>query len=255
MPPLVSCIMPTKNRREFIPSAIRSFLRQVYEPKELIIIDDGEPIYDLIPKDDRILYVHVPPSTTGWKRNKGCYLAVGSVIANWDDDDWSGAHRLEDQIQRLLKTGKAVTGYNETVRYDVLTGNFHFTGGGPPYFASGTSQCYLKSWWDDHCYPNCSVGEDSVFSREARLADQLAIAPVGRMMVVRTHENNTDKVDLKRLEKIDRLKVDFEFIQEIEGKLPYSHVCSDLCKELAQQQFNSPVVEYKVSSLPEVRTR
>ena len=39
--PLVSCIMPTYNRREFVPLAIRYFLRQDYANKELIIIDDG----------------------------------------------------------------------------------------------------------------------------------------------------------------------------------------------------------------------
>ena len=48
--PMVSCIMPTYNRREFIPNAIRYFLRQDYDNKELIIIDDGtDNIADLVP--------------------------------------------------------------------------------------------------------------------------------------------------------------------------------------------------------------
>jgi glycosyltransferase involved in cell wall biosynthesis len=39
---LVSCIMPTFNRRAFVPQAIRYFLRQDFEHKELIIVDDGD---------------------------------------------------------------------------------------------------------------------------------------------------------------------------------------------------------------------
>jgi len=50
--PLVSCLMPTYNRRFFIPWAITYFLRQDYSDKELIIIDDGEDcIRDLVPVD------------------------------------------------------------------------------------------------------------------------------------------------------------------------------------------------------------
>jgi len=47
--PLVSCIMPTYNRRQFVPQAIKYFLRQDYPHKELIILDDGtDKIRDLV---------------------------------------------------------------------------------------------------------------------------------------------------------------------------------------------------------------
>jgi glycosyltransferase involved in cell wall biosynthesis len=53
--PVVSCIMPTFNRRRFISQAINYFLRQDYTSKELIVVDDGtEVVKDLIPLDDRI---------------------------------------------------------------------------------------------------------------------------------------------------------------------------------------------------------
>ena len=52
--PLVSCIMPTYNRRHFVPRAIRSFLRQDFPHKELVIVDDGaEAVGDLVPVDPR----------------------------------------------------------------------------------------------------------------------------------------------------------------------------------------------------------
>ena len=42
---VASCIMPTYNRWRFVLQAIKYFLRQDYEPKELIIIDGGTTIY------------------------------------------------------------------------------------------------------------------------------------------------------------------------------------------------------------------
>jgi len=54
---MVSCVMPTYNRRAFVPHAIRYFLRQDYPLKELIIIDDGtDSIADLVPDDPSIRY-------------------------------------------------------------------------------------------------------------------------------------------------------------------------------------------------------
>jgi glycosyltransferase involved in cell wall biosynthesis len=55
--PLVSCIMPTANRRPFLPEAIRLFLGQDYPESELIVLDDGEDaIADLIPDHPRIRF-------------------------------------------------------------------------------------------------------------------------------------------------------------------------------------------------------
>ncbi len=51
--PLVSCIMPTRDRRAFVPRAIAYFLRQDYANKELVIVDDGtDPVSDLVPVDE-----------------------------------------------------------------------------------------------------------------------------------------------------------------------------------------------------------
>ena len=50
--PLASCIMPTYNRRQFIPRAVAYFLAQDYPNLELVVVDDGsDPIDDLLPAD------------------------------------------------------------------------------------------------------------------------------------------------------------------------------------------------------------
>ena len=62
--PLASCIMPTANRRRFVPEAIRYFLAQDYPNKELIVIDDGAAaVVDLIPENERIRYIRLPCKT------------------------------------------------------------------------------------------------------------------------------------------------------------------------------------------------
>jgi hypothetical protein len=272
----VSMVCPTYDRARYMLTALRCFLQQTYWNKELIIIDDGySPLdYPVFVDDSRVKYIHLGVRTaTGTKRNIGIDAASGDVIANMDDDDWSSAHRIEDEVRRLVSTGKAVTGYNSTVVYDEATGLLYKNLGGPPYFASGTSQCYFKEWWTKHPYPDVSYGEDSVFSRTARLSDQLSIADVGKMMVARKHSSNTDFVAVKRLKPIHQDDVSKDVFpafaapnisyppttrwDEVKSFIQEPHVCSEECKKEAEQQFNSPVVDaqFHADWLPEIVTR
>lgn len=58
--PLVSFIMPTRNRRSFVSQSISYFLKQDYPNKELVIIDYGEDnVADLIHNDEKIRYDHL----------------------------------------------------------------------------------------------------------------------------------------------------------------------------------------------------
>jgi glycosyltransferase involved in cell wall biosynthesis len=259
--PLVSVVMPTYNRAKYVPTAIRCFSQQGYWNKEMIIVDDGTETLT-IPADARISYIKLDRrTTTGEKRNIGARRANGQIIANWDDDDWSHPHRLEDEVQRLFKTRKMVTGYNASVIYDEATGNFHKINAGPPYFASGSSQCYWKYWWERHPYPDCSFGEDSVFARTARLADELAIAEPGQMLVVRRHATNTSDVFVPRLPRLTKEDISPEFFLAIErekANLDYMwepHLCTEQCRVMAALQYAAEVVDYRVTSLPEVGTR
>ena len=98
--PLVSCIMPTYNRRAFVPQAIRCFLRQDYPNCELLVIDDGtEPVADCVPESENIRYVRLDQKMTiGAKRNLACEQARGEFIVHWDDDDWYPPWRVRMQV-------------------------------------------------------------------------------------------------------------------------------------------------------------
>lgn len=106
--PLISCIMPTKNRRAFVAQALRYFERQDYPNKELIVVDDGEDlVVDLASQYPYVCYL-APQymHSVGGKRNIACEAAHGEIICHWDDDDWYAPTRLSYQVASLL-TGEA----------------------------------------------------------------------------------------------------------------------------------------------------
>ncbi len=110
--PLVSCIMPTYNRRAYVPRAIRYWQAQDYPHAELIIIDDGtDPVEDLVPADPRARYIRpAERKTIGAKRNLACEQARGDLLINWDDDDWSAPWRVSYQVDMFLKQDVDISG-------------------------------------------------------------------------------------------------------------------------------------------------
>ncbi|WP_126555610.1 glycosyltransferase family 2 protein [Dictyobacter kobayashii] len=110
--PLVSCIMPTKNRRGFVEQALGYFEKQDYPNKELIIVDDGEDlVVDLVAQRPYVRYfapqyIH----SVGAKRNFACEAARGELICHWDDDDWYSPTRLSYQVAPLLTNTADITG-------------------------------------------------------------------------------------------------------------------------------------------------
>src|SRR5882757_9467953 len=100
--PVVTVLCLTRNRRSWIPHAIRCFQTQTYQAKRMLIVGDGEEVEDLIPFDDlRISYCKLGdqerPETVGEKRNLGCSLIHSDIIAVQDDDDYYSPERIADQ--------------------------------------------------------------------------------------------------------------------------------------------------------------
>lgn len=178
--PLVSCIMPTANRRPFVPRAIHYFLRQDYEPKELLIVDDGaDPIGDLVPADDRIKYIRLDKTiTVGAKRNFACEKARGEIIVHWDDDDWHAPHQISYQVNALCSTKKSVCGINRLLFYDTVEGQAwqYLYPPGRKAWLSGSSLCYTRAFWSSHRFADIDVGEDGRFVWAAKPGDILLLS-------------------------------------------------------------------------------
>ena len=82
--PRISAIMPTADRRRFVPAAIAQFLAQGRDDVELVILDDGaDSVADLIPGDPRIRYFREETRRIlGDKRNRLCDRARGEIIVH-----------------------------------------------------------------------------------------------------------------------------------------------------------------------------
>ena len=100
---MISCIMPTRNRREWIPAAVDCFLWQTHTDSELIVLDSGEHAIEyLLPKSPRIRHIpDSPDHTLGVLCNHAAAAARGEWIAVWDDDDWYWPGRLDEQLQAI----------------------------------------------------------------------------------------------------------------------------------------------------------
>jgi glycosyltransferase involved in cell wall biosynthesis/predicted O-methyltransferase YrrM len=165
--PLVSCIMPTFDRRDFVPRAITYFQRQDYPNKQLIIVDDGtDPVADLIPPDKSIQYIHLPQrASVGAKRNLACEQSAAPLIAHWDDDDWHAPQRLRYQVDHILNSKAAICGLKDLLFFDTRDGKawqFNYPDGQRPWL-SGNSLVYTREFWTTHRFPEINVGEDGCF--------------------------------------------------------------------------------------------
>ncbi len=163
--PLVSCIMPTFDRRPFIPASVACWLAQDYENRELIVLDDGkDKIKDRLPEDPRIWYYEISPrELTGRKLNHCCELARGEIICRFDDDDWSSNDRISDQVRRLQAGGAPVTGYSHMFFWNMIRGVASLYRPKRPDWIAGTSFCFLKEFWQTHQFHEIHQGSDSKF--------------------------------------------------------------------------------------------
>lgn len=102
---MVSVVIPTHNRCDLLPRAIRSVQEQTIKDLEIIVVSDGstdssDTIMEKIKKEDpRINYISYYPGRNGnFARNTGIKAAKGEYIAFLDDDDEWFPTKLEEQL-------------------------------------------------------------------------------------------------------------------------------------------------------------
>jgi glycosyltransferase involved in cell wall biosynthesis len=101
--PIVSVVIPTKNRPSLVDRAVRSVLCQTIESLEVVVVVDGpdpETEAVLAKITDARLRVVVLPASGGAPaaRNAGFSGARGAWIALLDDDDEWLPNKLERQL-------------------------------------------------------------------------------------------------------------------------------------------------------------
>ena len=193
MTPRLSAIMPTADRRRFVPAAIAQFLAQTEINAELVILDDGtDSVADLIPGDPRIHYYREDTRRIiGDKRNRLCQLARGDIIVHWDDDDWQAPGRLARQLAALDQSGAAIIGLDRIAFLsDDGTAAWDYQWQGKGRWVYGASLAYRRSHWDRHPFPAIRTGEDTRFVLGAPGAN-IHVMPDNDWLIARVHAANT----------------------------------------------------------------
>jgi hypothetical protein len=194
MEPLVSCIVPTANRRAFVPRAIELFQRQDYPCRELVILDDGsDSVADLVPDDPRVRYVRAArKQPLGAKRNACVELARGDLIMHWDDDDWHAPRRISCQVAALREAGAEVCGLRRMLFHEPASGRawlYDYPAQRRAWLAGG-SLLYTRDFWRRAPFAHLQVGEDTRFVWNHDL-HRAAIVADFTIYVALIHPDNT----------------------------------------------------------------
>jgi glycosyltransferase involved in cell wall biosynthesis len=106
--PLVSVVLPTRDRTERLAGALASVVAQSYRQLEIIVVDDASasPVADVIDRvagdDPRVelmcLATHRGAASA---RNAALERCSGDVVGFLDDDDRWEPHKIERQVEFL----------------------------------------------------------------------------------------------------------------------------------------------------------
>ncbi|MFE4573235.1 glycosyltransferase [Paenibacillus chitinolyticus] len=102
---MVSVIIPTYNRRDYIAEAVESVLNQTHRNLEIIVVDDGSvqsPKEELAPYMDRITYLRKENGGKSSALNEAIKHINGDFIWVFDDDDIALPLKLELQLKRFI---------------------------------------------------------------------------------------------------------------------------------------------------------
>lgn len=210
---LVTCVMVTRDRPHLAQRAIQCFLAQTYAPRELLIVNDGEPSYlDVIPNDlptdVSITELHIETEedfTLGDLRNLALDCANGEFVAQWDDDEWYHPERLAIQISAIERSNKAASALKWTLMHidsDELV-NFPFRADAG--LATPGTIVHRRT---QARYPAQRRGEDSVFIRAVKDTGGLCVLDhnYSHLFIRCFHGTNTWDFNhfLKRLRRTPR---------------------------------------------------
>jgi glycosyltransferase involved in cell wall biosynthesis len=111
--PLVSAVIPTRNRPELVCRAVRSVLSQTVREIECVVVIDGpdaptvESLGEI--RDPRLRVIALQKNVGGCEaRNLGANAARGEWVALLDDDDEWLPWRLEKQLTAAAKSTEPV---------------------------------------------------------------------------------------------------------------------------------------------------
>lgn len=193
MSELVSCILVTRNRNRFFPQALRCYLAQTWEPRELIVVDDGdEPVGPLCEGIPGVRYLRLDRVTpTGTKLNLGIDVAGGAILQKIDDDDYYRPEFLATAASSLLAGAwrRAVAGWDCCLVLVAGEPGLRFSGYG--WFCGGTL-CFSRRVWEKTKFRDLPVDEDHWFLEDQR-GPRIRVREAEQYLLVRHGRNTWDE--------------------------------------------------------------
>jgi glycosyltransferase involved in cell wall biosynthesis len=123
---MVSVLIPTYNRREYLPVALASAVGQDYEKIEILVIrDGGEDISDIVNSfsDERIVFLNRDENRgIPYTLNEGLTRAKGKYICYLGDDDLYYPHHVSTLVNALENQTDCLAAYSDLYRTYCRTG-------------------------------------------------------------------------------------------------------------------------------------
>jgi glycosyltransferase involved in cell wall biosynthesis len=108
--PLVSVVVPTRNRPDYLAQTLKSISEQTYKNIEIIVVDDGSKINyaeSICKYFDNCTYYYKDNGGLSSARNFGIQKSLGEYIAFLDDDDLWKPEKIERQVN-ILRENKDI---------------------------------------------------------------------------------------------------------------------------------------------------
>jgi glycosyltransferase involved in cell wall biosynthesis len=165
--PMVSCILPTRNRRRFLPQALRCFERRTYANAELIVIDDSDrPVGPLCRDVPGVRYLRLTrPAPLGTKVNLAIAEAGGEFLQRLDDDDYYAPGFIATSAAYAPVQDRESTVVARCCFLLVMPGRPEVLHSGHGWSAGG-SLFFHKSRWSRQPFRDVAQSEDSHFLQD-----------------------------------------------------------------------------------------
>lgn len=233
--------MVTANRRNLARRAVECFLKQTYENKELVIVDDGKEDYAPILSDvpaHQLKYIKLkkePDFVLGKLRNKSLEYASGDYLIQWDDDDWYHQDRIKIQAEILNQGYDACCLSSALMHLDTPEFMMHPYVGRLPHGIPG-SIMHRRS--DSIRYPETRRAEDTVYLHEWMKKRYYKLDDSFNYLFLRAfHGNNTweKKHFTRRIRNSPKALLQYLWHKNIRGNV-FNHPRFQL-SETAKQAF------------------
>ena len=221
--PVVSVIIPTKDRPEMLAQAIQSVLNQTFTELEIIVVNDGGIDVQLVisrlnTKSNIVYKKHDRALERSAARNTGIRAARGKYIAYLDDDDNYYPNHIETLV-KFIENSEYKIAYTDAVmaQQEKQNGGYVTVNRSVPYSLDFDKDKILVS----NCTPNLCLMHERSCLDEVGLFDE----------TLSTHEDWDLIIRLSRKFDIAHIKeTTCEFTQRNDGTNTSSHNRADFTR-------------------------